>query len=60
MLKREEVKMAKFQIRHTFLIHSYLLKGEEAPIGIPCQDPYTVNHILRSCIDIKQTCQPGE
>ena len=47
--------MAGLRIRHTLVTHTYPLKGEEAPICIPCQELYTVNHILISCIDFKQT-----
>ena len=36
---------------HTYLTHSYLLRGEDAPECIPCQSLLTVKHILIHCVD---------
>jgi len=49
--RREEVVLARARIGHTYLTHSYLLKGEPMPECIPCQCPLTVKHILIECID---------
>ena len=46
--------MIILRIRHTFTTHSFLLKGEDAPVCVPCQEPYTVSHILTSCVDLEQ------
>lgn len=35
--------------------YSYLQKGEEARFCIACLEPYTVQHILMSCVDFEQT-----
>ena len=57
MTRKEEVIISRLRIGHTNITHSYLLKREEVPFCIPCQEPYTVNHILTNCLDLKQTRQ---
>ena len=47
--------MCRLRIGHTFTTHSFLLKGEDPPICVPCQEPYTVRHILTNCVDLEQT-----
>ena len=44
--RREEIVSARLRIGHTYLTHSYLLKGEEAPQCVSCNAPLTVEHIL--------------
>ena len=34
------------------MTHSFLLKGDEQPVCIPCDEPLTVEHILLSCADL--------
>lgn len=53
--RKEEVTLARIRIGHTFLTHSYLLKGEDQPFCIPCQTPFTIKHILTDCIDFTET-----
>ena len=31
------------------LAHSFLLKGEDWPLCIPCQEPFSVKHFLLDC-----------
>ena len=50
-VRRDEVVLCRSRIGHTFLTHSYLLKGEPIPECVPCQCPLTVRHILVECID---------
>ena len=48
--RREEI-LARLRIGHSYITHSYLLKGEE-PQCIPCNAPFTINHILVDCVDL--------
>ena len=36
---------------HSFLTHSFLLKGEEPPMCIGCDKRLTIEHILLTCLD---------
>ena len=49
--RKEEVIMARLRIGHTYFTHSFLLKAEDPPECIPCQEPLTVKHILLDCVD---------
>jgi len=51
-LRREEVVINRCRIGHTRITNSYLLKREQQPFCIPCQEPYTIKHILIDCIDL--------
>ena len=53
--RKEEVVLTRLKIGHTFLTHSYLLKGERAPQCTPCHEPLTVKHILLSCNAFSET-----
>ena len=44
--------MARLRIGHTFITHSVLLKGEDWPLCIPCQEPFSVNLSLLDCTDL--------
>ena len=44
-MSRREVVKARLRIGYTLATFSYLLKVDEAPICITCQEPYTVNYI---------------
>ena len=50
-LRQEDIVLTRLRIGHTYLTHSYLLKGEDPPKCIPCQEPLTVKHILLDCQD---------
>ena len=43
--------MAWLHIGHSFLTHSFLLKGEEPPVCIGCDKRLTIGHILLTCLD---------
>ena len=43
--------MAWLHIGHSFLTHSFLLKGEEPPVCIGCDKRLTLEHILLACLD---------
>ena len=53
--RQEACVLRRCRIGHTHLTHSYLLKGEDPPMCIPCQCPLTVKHILCECWDTAQT-----
>ena len=43
--------MAWLHIGHSFITHSFLLKGEEPPVCIGCDQHLTIEHILLTCSD---------
>lgn len=53
--RKQDVILTRLKIGHTYLTHSYLLKGETQPQCIACQTPLTVKHLLTECIDFSQT-----
>ena len=36
---------------HSYVTHSYLLKGDPIPVCIQCNCAFTVKHILLDCVD---------
>jgi hypothetical protein len=48
-IRKEEVVLCRTRIGHTYLTHSYLLKGEARPECAGCNCPLTVRHILLDC-----------
>ena len=58
--RKEEVVLARLRIGHSFITHSYLLKGEEQPTCVPCDTPFTIKHtrvvrkVLRLCLYLKK------
>ena len=49
--RKEETVMARLHIGHSFITHSFLLKGEEPPVCIGCDQHLTIKHILLTCSD---------
>ena len=49
--RKEETVMARLHIGHSFLTHSFLLRGEEPPMCIGCDKRLTIEHILLTCSD---------
>ena len=43
--------LTRLRIGHTRLTHSYLLKQEDQPFCISCNEPFTVKHFLIDCIE---------
>ena len=43
--------MARLHIGHSFITHSFLLKGEEPPMCIGCDQHLTIEHILLTSSD---------
>ena len=52
--RKEETVMARLHIGHSFLTHSFLLKGEEPPMRIGCDKCLTIEHILLTCSDFTE------
>ena len=52
--RKEESVMARLHIGHSFITHSFLLKGEEPPMCIGCDKRLTVEHILLTCSDFTE------
>ena len=48
-IDRKEVTLGRLRIGHTFITHSFWLKGEDWPFCIPCQEPFSVKHVLLDC-----------
>jgi len=49
--RRDEVVLTRLRIGHSRLTHSFLMKGEPAPVCICCDAAYTIKHILVDCVD---------
>ena len=43
--------MSHLHSDHSFLTHSFLLKGEEPPMCIGCDKRLIIEHILLNCLD---------
>ena len=53
--RKEEVVFARLRIGHSFITHSYLLKGEGQPTCVPCETSFTIKHILLHCVDFQNS-----
>ena len=49
--RKEETVMPRLHIGHSFITHSFLLKGAEPPVCIRCDKHLTIEHILHICSD---------
>ena len=47
--RKTEVKLCRLRIGHAHFSHSFLLKGEPAPVCQYCDSPLTVEHVLVDC-----------
>ena len=52
--RKEETVMARLHIGYSFIIHFFLLKGEEPPVCIGCDQHLTIEHILLTCSDFTE------
>ena len=50
--RKEEVVVSRLRIGHAYFSHSYILRREDPPECIACQDIYSVRHVLIDCIDL--------
>ena len=53
--RKEETVLARLHINHSFLTHSFLLKGEDPPMCIGCDEFLTIKHTLLTCSDSIRT-----
>ena len=49
--RKEQTKITRCRIGHTRLTHSYILKNEQAPFCIHCNEPFTVKYFLITCAE---------
>ena len=49
--RQDETVMRRCRIGHTIYTHSYILKGEDRPRCVGCDEDITVKHILLDCVD---------
>ena len=47
----DEVVLSRLKLGHSYLTHSYLLKGEPPPECVTCNGRLTISHILVECIE---------
>ena len=50
-VRRDEVVLSRLRLGHSYLTHSYLLKGESPPDCVTCDCRLTTSHILVDCIE---------
>jgi len=50
--RREETVLARLHIGHTYVTHSHLLKREDPPFCVACDEIFTVEHFLLCCADL--------
>ena len=50
-VRREEVVLSRLKLGHSYLTHSYLLKGEPPQVCVTCSCRLTISHILVDCIE---------
>ena len=51
--RREETILSQLRIGHTRLTHNFILK-EESPPKCPCENHYTIRHILIECTNLSR------
>ena len=51
--RRDETVLTRLKLGHSHLTHSFLLKGEDRPKCIQCDQSLTISHILLDCIDFE-------
>ncbi len=49
--RHDESVLWRCRIGHSHITHAYLLKGEDKPKCIACNEDLTVKHILIDCVD---------
>jgi hypothetical protein len=50
--RKEETVLCRLHTGHTSITHAHLLKGEEAPSCVACDEPLTVKHFVIDCWDL--------
>ena len=52
--RREESLLCRLHIGHSLLSHSFILKREDPPECIPCNERLTIKHLLLDCVDTQE------
>ena len=52
--------LTRICIGHSRLPHFYLLKQEDQPLCISCNEPFTVKHFLIDCIEFSQSFKTND
>ena len=55
--RKRETIFSRLHIGHSYFSHSFLLRGEDPPYCTACDTPYTVEHVLISCVDLLEIRQ---
>ena len=50
--RKEKIGLARLHIDHSFITHSFLLKGEEPPMGVECDEFLTIKYIFFLLVQI--------
>ena len=50
--RKENTVLNRLHIGHSYLMHSIILRNEEAPVCFACNALITVKHILIECADL--------
>ena len=50
--RKENTVLNRLHIGHSYLIHSFILRKEEAPVCLACNAVITVKHNLIECADL--------
>ena len=54
--RREEIVLSRIRVGHSHFTHCFfLLKGEPPPFCIPCNQIFSVKHILIDCVDFSDS-----
>ena len=50
--RKENTLLNRLRIGHSYLTHSFVLRKEEAPLGVVCNTVLTIKHILIECAEL--------
>ena len=53
--RRDEVVYTRLRLGHSYITHSFLLRGEEPPLCVGCNSRMSIKHILMDCVDFTHT-----
>ena len=51
--QQKRTKITRCGLGHTRITHSYILKNEQAPFCIPCNELFTVKYFLITCAEFE-------
>lgn len=53
--RKEESVMCRLHTGHSYITHSHLLRREEAPKCIACDNTFNIKHVLIDCVNLHNT-----